>query len=957
MANITLLPATSLETDRYDLVFHDLALYDIGKYAPTLFPSKNPKKGSQYDWQIYKALANRINQRKVPFIKKLIINWSGLDRLLNPALLSGSHGKWKKGRFSFSKLGLSKLQKHPNDTDLGISKPSLPKQLYTPDKIIDLVPKVITEDMSRVEKVSFTTAAIDKNIFNLALLDLRHLRNNTPWRHNITPWKNHYFLRKIFFCTYFFFSTCFLIGQGLNFQHFTMADGLSDSGTIYNNCILQDKEGFLWFATFNGINRFDGEKFKRFQFSPADSNSLADNLCTSLCAGEDGKIWISTGGNGITIFDPETENFEHIRHDPTDPNSLCCDLFNFISKDKDGNMWLGTRLNKLCYWSKLANKFISFENQIYDADVFFQQKDGTIWIGNYRGLYKKVADSLTFRHIPIPNGGLGMPFSRIKDICEIPNDKLLLANGQKAFWEFDTNTETFRDMNHLSKTGEAPTCLLKDKDGYIWLGFQGEIQKFDPILKTIKGISSDTDNEANLPPYNVIFGIQDKAGSVWFNDDNSGVFVIHTTDSPFKVIGNSWSRNILPIGGNKFVLNSADGIHFFDTNAENITIEALAPGILNMRAYSMALSGDNDLWLMDENTKEAKIYNLDTKQLTSLSGRIAWLDNDLNGKIWNALKYYDTANKQWVDMLPVFSAAFPDFIDKAGRSEDIYFNDKNSIWIGTDIGLFHYNFNEKRGKHYRHNQNDPNSIASDVIHLIYPGQKGSFYIWTTSGMSIYKPDTDDFQNYYESNGLLHNAIQTLIEDNNGNPWIGTKKGLQMLDLKTNKFTNYTVMDGLPSNQINYHLAAKDNNGNIYMAIGGKLTQFHPDSIPKRNDTAPVYLLDFFLNNKVVKTGDKNAIFQKQLRFINRIDLNYKQVDFGFNFVMPVFYKSKEIEYFYKLSPYQKEWQANGTNNEVHYTNINPGKYTFSVKAKSASGAWSVNEASVQITIKPPWWKT
>ncbi len=772
-----------------------------------------------------------------------------------------------------------------------------------------------------------------------------------------TPYKPGFLKKALCLVLAVVWATVSLPAQDLRFQRYSMEDGLSDAGTYYKESILQDKEGFLWFTTFNGLNRFDGRTFKIFQFDSNNPESLADNLCTSICEADDGKIWVISGGNGLSIFDPETEKFEHIKHDPKDPNSLCSNLLNFVNKDLDGNMWLGVRFGNVCFWSQQTGKFSPIQSQISDANVFFQQNNGTIWIGDSKGIHKKIAGKLEFRHIPFPEGFNSYEFSRTIDICEIPEEKLLLTTGMKGFWEFDAANETFRDMRKFSRSDQVPFSFLKDNKGYVWMGFQGEMRKFDPSTETLKILTSNQDDPASLPVHKATFGIQDKAGNLWFNEAGSGIFMASTPNNAFKILGNISANIILPIGERRFVLNTNEGLRVFDATTGAIGNWVLPQEFLEMISYSIELSGNNELWAMDLKTKKTKTFNFDSGEINDIPGYIAKLKADFNGRIWNALQYYDEANGKWIDMMPEFKAAFPNFIDQAGRSEDFYSNNNHSIWVGSDAGLFYYDFISKKGKHYHHIPNQPSSLASDVVHLMYAGKEGRFYIWTTNGMSIYDPITDSFKNYYEGNGLLHNAIQTLIEDDNGNPWIGTKKGLQMLDVETGQFINYTTIDGLPYDYAAYHWSAKDIDGNIYMIFGDKLVQFHPDSILKRTVTTPIYLLDFFLERKIVRVNDENTLFQNQLRFTKNIALKYNQADFGFSFVMPDFYKSKEIEYFFRLVPYQQDWQNNRTSNEIHYTNMNPGDYTFEVKAKSASGIWSNNIASVQINISPPWWKT
>lgn len=182
-ANIILPPATGLETDHYDLVFNNLSVRNTVKYSPALF---SPVHNTRYDWQIYKALSKRLNQKKLSFTQKIMKAWATPKRLLNATLLTGPYGKWYKGRYNRKGISLRSIKKHPHGLDLGALKPSLPKVLRTKDKKINLSPKVITDDLSRIENSFFSANPKKTNGFDLALISRRHQRSNNSWMHNST---------------------------------------------------------------------------------------------------------------------------------------------------------------------------------------------------------------------------------------------------------------------------------------------------------------------------------------------------------------------------------------------------------------------------------------------------------------------------------------------------------------------------------------------------------------------------------------------------------------------------------------------------------------------------------------------------------------------------------------------------------------------------------------------------
>ncbi len=735
-----------------------------------------------------------------------------------------------------------------------------------------------------------------------------------------------------------------------------MEDGLSHPGTFYRESMLQDQEGFLWISTLNGLNRFDGKTFKLFQFDESKANSINSNLVTGICEADDGKIWAGTPA-GINIFDPQFETFELLQHESDNPNSLCGNGINFIRKDQKGNMWIGTQTNGICRYAIETNTFDNFGDLFQDGLVFFQQENGTIWLGNHDGLFKYLPDNNTFQNIKLPVVKDDPREQPASDICELKNGNLLISSTFSGLWEFDPEALTFKDLSekYPSKKRKSPSCVLCDQNGEVWFGGVGEGFRYDPVSGETKVFEHDDNDPASIPIPTIIDTYQDKAQSMWFHVIGEGISVTHTIDNPFKTIAEFGMSQALHLDDQLVLMNTREGLKVFDIEQEQFVETDIPAWFSNMRGRSLALSADkNILHLRNPNTDEIYRYDLTTKQNTLLPLK-GWLKNDLKSTPWIKLNYFDDKQNKWINLRPELDAAFPDLTNNRIFGDEVFFNDKKSIWIRTKKGVLYYNLETKQGKHHLFYPKNP--TASIEIYFIFPGSEGRFYCYATNGLSIYNPETESFKHYGERNGLLHNQAQAIIEDADKNLWIGSPKGLQKLDLKTGVFTNYDTNDGLPTETILYQSPFRDSLGFLYFSIAEKVIRFHPDSLPKKDYAPPVHLLDFYLNHKPVESIGKDSTLPLQLRFCNEVKLNYLDSDFGFSFVMPSFYKAEETTYFYQLHPYEEDWQSATTNTQIHYTNIDPGTYTFRVKAKTAAGFWSPNEAVVEVHISPPWWKT
>ncbi len=734
-----------------------------------------------------------------------------------------------------------------------------------------------------------------------------------------------------------------------------MEDGLSNDGTYWLESIIQDREGFLWFTTFNGLNRFDGENFKLFQYSQSNPKGLGDNLTTAICEAEDGRIWVGTS-SGVYIFDPETEMFELLRHDPGNPRSLCGNDINFIQKDREGNMWVGTAADGVCRWSKATGDFDDFGGYLRDGLVFFQQKNGTIWVGNTDGLHQKIPGRDEFRPEEKFTENKAWNLRYASDIVELPDGSLMVSAHDYGLWVFDPKAHILRDLtaSYHSEFLKGPAFLLTDKSGKIWMGAVGEVQSYELLTGKFKAYRHDDEDPASPPMFKLAYGYQDAAGSLWFVTSGGGVIVSHSPRHPFEIVGDIDAGEIIRLDENRLLINGWEKLEVFDIQEEKLAAAGIPNSLLNASTLSIALSGKNELWIQQADEPYVKVFNFETGEIKRIPGRAPWLKAGPEGRIWSGFKYFDEAQNEWVNISPNIPG-LPDSSKVGAAIVDIHFEQAGVVWLATNFGIFRYNLRTRQGRKFELHPGDNRS--ANVVHRIYPGEEGRFYLSTSNGMSMYSPAADGFLSFNESNGLLHNQVTAVVEDARGNPWMTTPKGLHKLDLSNGTFTNYGINDGLPGIHFNYQRGYRDESGRLYFSIDGKLFQFHPDSLKPKEYVAPVHLLDLFLNHEIVQPGGQDSLLEKQLRFSQNIRLRLDQADFGFSFVMPAFYKAGEVQYFYQLAPYDADWKSAGRSNEIHYTNMTPGDYTFRVKAKTADGFWSPNEASIDIHISPPFYRT
>jgi len=345
--------------------------------------------------------------------------------------------------------------------------------------------------------------------------------------------------------SYYFKLLCLTVGwaiflagganaQNLQFRYFRMEDGISSDGNYSHHCLLKDQKGFIWIATRNGLNRFDGKSFKVFEGYEGNPNGLDSKGFTALGEDADGNIWVGTPENGIYVYHPNTEKFNHFLADKETPGSLTGNGINFIKKDESNNLWIGTRANGLSRfnWESKSFEYISRmpgdsreTPALYGAmDIHFA-RDGSIWLGTSKGLHKYIPnkDAFSSPFSPYPSD-LPYTFDGVYDITEDANGELWLVNGFRGHKIFNPITSEFRDFpeENLFRDLSNLRTVNADHNGNIWLGAIGGLYFFDVKNNSVKYFKHEPDN-LQTAPFDTNCNLFDPPNGSWFMTDNEGL--------------------------------------------------------------------------------------------------------------------------------------------------------------------------------------------------------------------------------------------------------------------------------------------------------------------------------------------------------------------------------------------------------------------------------------------------
>lgn len=781
------------------------------------------------------------------------------------------------------------------------------------------------------------------------------------------------------------------------FERLSVEDGLSQASTT---SIIQDKNGFLWFGTRDGLNRYDGYEFKIYRTDTDNINAISSNYVWSIYEDINGYIWVGTLGGGLNKFDPTTERFTHFRHNKTNVNSLSNDSVYFITSDQSGYIWIGTAdgLNRL---DPKTNNFTLFHHDASDPNSLssnfvvsiLEDKQGTIWVGtNGGGLNKfdQTTQKLThFQHNKDNPKSLGNNI--VRALLEDQTGTLWLGTAG-GLHKFDPVNESFTlysyDGVNLDPTKDSVRTMIEDTAGNIWLGtHSGGLSKFDPKAERFISFTHDNTDINSLSGNTVLSLLEDNTGILWVGTNITGLNKLDLTSTSFptfRIYGGKESKinnNILALikdrSGSVWAGTYNGGLIKFSPSMQAYTHFQHEPensvSLSNNNVKSLLEDRLGNIWVgtslglnkFNEKTQTFKQYLHYDEDPNSISGdSIAVIYEDKSGILWigttkNGLNRFDPETEKFTHY--IHDSATPESLSN-NIVKGILEGQDGSFWIATQGGgLNKFDPFIEGFTHFRFDANNSQSLSSDRIMSIYEDDSG--YIWLGTiggGLNKFDPNTDIFNHYTEKQGLTNNTVYGIAPDKSGNLWLSTNNGISKFNPTSEKFTNYYEHDGLQSNEFHSGSYFSTSDGEILFGGINGFNQFTPELIKEDKQQPVVVITDFLLFNSSVPIASSNidSPLKASMTQNPKIVLNYKQSIFSFEFSALHFSAPKRNQYAYKLDGFDNNWTTTKANKRfATYTNLPSGDYTFRVKASNKNGLWNNTGSSVNITILPPPWKT
>ena len=744
------------------------------------------------------------------------------------------------------------------------------------------------------------------------------------------------------------------------FKSYQVSDGLSGNAT---GDIIQDKKGFIWVASRNGLNRFDGNTFKVFTSKQGDSTSLGSNSVFSLYEDRSEKLWIGTH-KGIYIYNPVLDRFTPFKLIP--PGEV-----RMIRGDYDGGIWFISAYQLYRFDSK-TGKVKSYP-KVDNTISIHVSHNGKVWAASSNGVIRRYnPETGQFRKYDI-SGLVGGNEVFTNMVMQSVSDSALLIGNMKRVLLFDYTKGTIADLS--GQTGQKDDIhihtIFDNGGGEYWLGSESGLFILDLKRKKMNHITKQKYDAYSITD-NIINGIfKDREGGIWVSTQFGGLNYTSSEFNRFKKYfpqpGNSISGNLIheickDQYGKLWIGTEDAGLNQLDLKTghfKSFLPDGKKGSIAYRNLHGLVADGDK-LWIgtyehgldvMDLKTqKVVRHYNTSSRNSFG-SNFIVTLYKTRESEIlvgtWSGLYKYNRGSDDFTRMA---------FFD--AQVQSIHQDRQGTLWVASyGGGIFYFNPKTNRKGRIQYKAGKADGLPDNYINSLYQSKDENLWFCTEHGLSRYNPVTEKFKNYRIEDGLPDNQVFRVLEDDLGNFWISTSRGLSMLDSKTGKFTNYNESNGLPSSQFNYNSSFKGGDGTLFFGTVAGLISFKPASFVKNRYVPPVYITGIQANNQELNMRDKDSPLTASPIYTGWIRLPYDRSSLSFDVAALSYVIPEMNSYKYQMKGLDPQWFTLQKDRKISFSKLPPGRYVFRIKGSNNDQVWNSRETRLNIDILPPWWAT
>lgn len=789
-------------------------------------------------------------------------------------------------------------------------------------------------------------------------------------------------------------------GPAVRFDRLSITEGLSQSAVA---SIIQDAQGFMWFGTEDGLNRFDGYEFRIYKHDPQDPNSISANHIKTLFEDDDGFLWVGTLGGGLNRYDTTTGKFTRFTYDAKDPKSLPNNSVWRVIKDSNGKIWVATEagISRLdddgfSHFSQQQNNPNSLSHN--NVRTLYADDDGIIWVGTYGGgLNRFDSNTGAFQHFGFDDSDeQSLSNDRVLSIYRDQEQQLWIGTEGGGLNRYIGNNQfrryVYQADNPHSLANDEIWDLQEDSNGHLWIATQGGgLNRYDRHSDHFIRYRHHSAEPTSISNDNLWSIYKGQSGIMWIGSNGGGVNKFDIKRARFghyrhqAGVANSLSHDsafaFLHDANGTLWVGTDKGLNRFDEKSQSFVHYLNDPNDPNTISHDwvMALFEDSNgrfwvgtlggglNWFDREQQRFTRIGN-NKNQLGNLSDdRVSVIFEDSRNTIWvgtwsGGINRYDEVNQR-------FEHFKLDENDPQSLSHDsvmsIVEDEQGQLWVGTFNGLNRFDPNTGVFERFIHIEAKPDSISHNFVSTILPAGNAMLWLGTYGGgLNLFDTNKGSFKHYRENDGLANDSIYGILTDEPGHLWISTNNGLSHLDVDSGKFENYGVEDGLQSDEFNGVAYYKSPQGELFFGGIDGFNRFFAHEIEPLIEDSQLVLTDFLLFNRSVavehmaKFNAERYVLPKAIDRLEQIMLGHNQSLFTFEFAALEYTNPHNVRYAYRLNGFNDEWiDTSAKNRRATFTSLPPGDYRLQVKASDPAGSWSEKQLAIDIKILPPPWKS
>ncbi len=769
---------------------------------------------------------------------------------------------------------------------------------------------------------------------------------------------------QIFFLLATLESSAVGVVNNLSFDLYSQEHGLSNNQI---HCVLQDKKGWMWIGTSQGVCRFDGYRFTVFKNDPDDSTSLKGNLVRVIYEDSKGQLFIGTENGGLNKFDREKESFQHIFY-KGDSAQLKDVSVTAIMEDRIGNLWVGTEANLFRIDKGNRISIIKPVNTPEFSEYFRVirlDQSGRIWIGTNRGLFiyhpeTNLAENVKLKNVPGTD--------EIWEILADQNGITWVGTYAGGMYAINNSTllSTAGPLDPENDRSKTVRVISKDPNGKFWIGTRGGLYHYDMVKGVIGEYYHDDREQKSLVNNSVLCISSDAKGNIWIGtrqglnlliEERINILGYKSMASDNRYLNNSeiYAFWVDPTG-KIWIGTENGGINILDRKTGRFSY--LVPEKNNINSLSSncikAISdgGNGNIWI-GTYLGGLDLYNTKTGVFTHFKNDPSNPKSLSDNRIWALLR--DSNNDLWVGTsrgIDKYNPLTGDFVHCNNLVDGQQVNwlaedSDHCLWIGATEMIV---YNPKNQKIVR---------LDEITRYMMEDSRHRFWVATLShGIALYSKDKGVIKYYGEKNGLANNQALSILEDDEHFLWISTTNGLSKFDPEKERFHNFSTKSGFQNDQFTYGAAYKLPGGELIFGGISGFNIFDPTKIKSSDYFAPIVLTDLKILNKSVQISqDRKGVLTKSISETENIVLKYDQNSVELEFASFDFANIMGVQYSYYLEGFDKTWNEPSDKRLATYTNLNPGSYTFRVKTVSIDRQESNIGPILKIEVLPPLWQT